>query len=206
MAGMVHGLSNADPELATRFVLDLAATGDGKADWMIGIVTGKVLGAEGPAGAATWAQDLPPGSVRAEALEPGRARLRHAATRRLPSHGSSPSPPAETRRAGMQSAFSTWAERDPGAPASISTRCPPPRTATGPSAATLPASPTKTRPAALEWVESINDPGVREQTLIRTAQVFYHHGDRQAVREWLPNSGLSPEAQQQVLNHRGRRR
>ena len=66
--GMVHGLADADPQLATRFVLDQAAASDGKADWMINIATGEVLKAEGPAAAATWAQNLPPGSVRAGAL------------------------------------------------------------------------------------------------------------------------------------------
>jgi len=200
--GMVHGLANADPELATRFVLDLAAAGDGKANWMIGIVTGKVLGAEGPTGAAAWAQDLPPGSVRAGALsQVARYYARkdpQAAVAWLESIPAS----GDTAR-GMQSAFSTWAGSDPTTAGQHLNQMPASSDRDWAVSGYAPRVAHENGASGLEWVESINDPEVREQTLIRTAQVFYHHGDKQEVREWLPNSGLSPEAQQQVLRGRG---
>ena len=201
-AGMVHGLSNADPELATRFILDLAAAGDGKATWMIGIVTGKVLGAEGPAGAAAWAQGLPPGSVKAEAVN----QIARDYARNDPQAAVSwlvSLPTGGDTSRGMQSAFSTWAERDPGSAGQYLNQMPPSAGRDWAVSGYAPRVAHEDPASGIEWVGAINDPGVREQTLLRTAQVFYHHGDKQAVREWLPNSGLSPEAQKQVLSQHG---
>ena len=62
---MVHGLANANPEMAAEFVLGLAAAGDKQADHMYGIVTGKILQTRGAVEAAAWAENLPPGDMRA---------------------------------------------------------------------------------------------------------------------------------------------
>lgn len=67
--GMVNGLANTDPAKATAFVMEMAASGDKQAEKMLGIVTGKVLQSKGPAGAAAWAQNLPPGDLRTSAMD-----------------------------------------------------------------------------------------------------------------------------------------
>lgn len=205
MAGMVHGLSDADPEMATRFVLDLAAASDGKADWMMSIVTGKMLRTNGPAEAAGWAASLPPGSMRAGAL----SHVARDYARNDPQAAVAwleGIPASEDTTRGMQSAFSSWAGKDPEVAGQHINGMPPSINRDWAVSGYAPRVAHEDGASGLEWVESINDPGVREQTLIRTAQVFYHHGDKSAVREWLPTSGLSPEAQQKVLNqHRGRR-
>jgi len=205
VAGMVYGLSDADPELAARFVLEVAATSDGRSDWMMNIVTGKVLQTRGPVEAAAWAENLPPGSVRAGAL--GRVAGDYA--RKDPQAAVAwleAIPASEDTTRGMQSAFSAWAGRDPEVAGRHINEMPASINRDWAVSGYAPRVAHEDASNGLEWVESISDPGVREQTLIHTARVFYHHGDKSEVREWLPTSGLSPEAQQQVLNDRRRRR
>lgn len=55
--------------------------------------------------------------------------------------------------------------------------------------------------SAIEWTKVISDPKVREEALIPVARDF-RRTDEAAYNEWLPTSGLSAEALQQV-NQRG---
>ncbi len=70
------------------------------------------------------------------------------------------------------------------------------------SASALANSIARDDPAsAIAWTDSIADPKVRESTLIDVAR-DYRRSDPDGYAAWLPASGLSAEAQQQV-NERG---
>jgi hypothetical protein len=70
------------------------------------------------------------------------------------------------------------------------------------SASALANSIARDDPAsAIAWTDSIADPKVRESTLIDVAR-DYRRSDPDGYAAWLPGSGLSAEAQQQV-NERG---
>jgi hypothetical protein len=70
------------------------------------------------------------------------------------------------------------------------------------SASALASSISREDPAAaIAWTGSIADPKVREETLIDVAR-DYRRTDPEGYAAWLPASGLSTEAQQQV-NERG---
>jgi len=56
---------------------------------------------------------------------------------------------------------------------------------------------------AMIWAREIEDAERSERTTIRVAQVLYRQ-DPQVVRDWLPASGLSEEAQNAILNPRSR--
>ncbi len=70
------------------------------------------------------------------------------------------------------------------------------------SASALASSISRDDPAsAIAWTSSIADPKVRETTLIDVAR-DYRRTDEAGYEAWLPSSGLSKEAQEQV-NQRG---
>ena len=70
------------------------------------------------------------------------------------------------------------------------------------SASALAGSISRDDPAsAIAWTGSIADPKIRESTLIDVAR-DYRRSDPEGYAAWLPASGLSTEAQQQV-NERG---
>ncbi len=52
---------------------------------------------------------------------------------------------------------------------------------------------------AIEWAGTISNPTVRERSMVSAAQAYYVR-DRENASQWLPNSGLSAEAQQKVVN------
>ena len=59
--------------------------------------------------------------------------------------------------------------------------------------------------AAITWAGEISSDGARERTLIQAGQAYLRRQPEQA-KEWLPTSGLSPEAVNKVLNPERRRR
>ena len=58
--------------------------------------------------------------------------------------------------------------------------------------------------ASIAWASSITDPAAREESLVSAAR-RYMRADPQAGAAWLAQSGLSPEAQQQVTAPREER-
>jgi hypothetical protein len=52
--------------------------------------------------------------------------------------------------------------------------------------------------AAIAWAGSIQNPSERQETLVDVGR-RYMRTDPQAAMAWLPQSGLSPEAQQQIM-------
>ncbi|MFP6856602.1 MAG: hypothetical protein VCA73_04980 [Roseibacillus sp.] len=68
MRGLVQGLADSDPNAASQFVHGLAATGQKGAEGLMHIVLGAVLRTDSPAEAAGWAENLPDGSLRNQAM------------------------------------------------------------------------------------------------------------------------------------------
>ncbi|MEM7143595.1 MAG: hypothetical protein AAF591_00580 [Verrucomicrobiota bacterium] len=67
-SGMVQGLSISDTQKATDFVLGMIDDKPGRAEDLIGVVTNNILRSQSPTDAATWAESLPEGPVRSEAM------------------------------------------------------------------------------------------------------------------------------------------
>lgn len=201
--GMVHGLSDADPLAASDFVIGLAATGDGKANWMMGIVTGKMLHTNGPSETGSWAQDLPAGEMRAGAID----KVAHNYANQDPAatvEWLESIPATEDKSRGLRAAFSTWAHKDPEPAAAHINQMAPSKERDQAISGYAPSVAHKDPTTAIQLADTIDDPGVREQALIRSSQVYYHRVDKEAAAEWLPDSGLSPEAQQKVIHPRRR--
>ena len=69
LRGLVQGLADADPHAAGQFVQDMVASGQKGAEGYMQMVTHEILRtSESPAEAALWAQGLPEGRMRSEAL------------------------------------------------------------------------------------------------------------------------------------------
>lgn len=69
MEGIVHGLAAADPDLASRFVHDLADAGQKGTHGMMHDIAETVLRTGSPEDAARWVETLPEGELRGEAME-----------------------------------------------------------------------------------------------------------------------------------------
>ena len=233
--GLVHGLANTDTDTATSFVFQQAKGGDKQAEEMLGIVTRKILQATAPAEAADWASSLPAGKLRASAMDrvaheyvqkdPKAAAAwaqqfageEHSARviEEVGDEWAERDPvasvawleslePSEGKSQGLGSALGEWVRKDPLAASQYLAKMPnsPERdSAISGFASRLawedPAS-------AITWAEEIADTGTRNRTLVQTGQALFRR-DAEAARLWLPSSGLSPEAQEKVLNPPRRR-
>lgn len=204
MAGLVEGLVDADSDMATGFVLGLAGKDDGQAARLLGIVTGEVLRTGGPAEASLWVTGLPSGAMKTSAM--GRVSYEYA--KRDPEAAVTwleSLPAGQDQSRGMGSAFSAWAGRDPTLAGEYINRMP--KSPARDSAISGYASRVayEDPSMAIAWADAVNDPAIRENTLIRTGQVYFRR-DSKAARDWLATSGLSPEAQKKVLTPSRRRR
>jgi hypothetical protein len=204
MAGMVEGLADADPDLATGFVLGLAASDDGQARRLMGLVANEVLRTGGPVDASLWATGLPAGPMKTSTM--GRVSYEYA--RKDPEAAVTwleSLPAGQDQSRGFGSAFSAWAGRDPELAGDYIKQMPksPARDSAISGYATRVAHEDPSM--AVEWGNAVSDPAIRENTLIRAGQMFYRR-DAEAARDWLAASDLSPEAQKRVQNppRRGR--
>ena len=228
-AGLVHGLADTDTAAAAQFVFDLNAKGDKQAEGLLGIVTGEVLRAVGAEEASRWSENLPEGPLRASAMDrvanrlvaedpeaaavwaerfandPGSARVIEevgdewaerdpvAAVSWLETLDS-----GEGKRWAMSSAFGEWVRRDPRAASEhllTMNQSPERDSAISGFAGRLAWEDPR---SAIAWADEISDPQARERTLVRAGQAMLRR-DAAGTREWLATSGLSPEAQKQVL-------
>ena len=64
MRGLVHGLTDTDPERATNFVFELKEAGDKQSGRMMSVVAGRLVHAQGAEETAAWTESLPPGELR----------------------------------------------------------------------------------------------------------------------------------------------
>lgn len=236
-AGLVHGLADTDPMAAARFVYDLEKAGDKSAEGLLSVVTSEMLRMSGAQEASRWAENLPEGALRASAMdrvanrfvaedpvaaaawaerfadEPGSARVIEevgdewaerdpvAAVNWLETLNT-----GEGKAQGLASAFGEWVRRDPRSASEhlVAMNDSPERdSAISGFAGRLAWEDPQ---SAIAWAGEISDAGARERTLVRAGQAMLRR-DAAGTREWLATSGLSPEAQKQVLNpQRDRRR
>ena len=233
--GLVHGLAANDTAAAADFVFGLSANGDKQAEHMLGIVTGYVLRGSEPAEAADWASALPPGSLRASAMD----RVAHDSVARDPRAAAA----WATQFAGekenarvIEEVGDEWAERDPvasvawlesldtgegkiqGMRSAFDEWAERDARAASQYLVDMPVSPE--RDAAIRGLAGEiagEDPEaaiawaseISDTSLRQNALVrvgqAYVRRDGNAARAWLANSGLPAEAQQQVLNPPRRR-
>lgn len=237
---LIGGIADHDIGMATDYTFELAAAGDTNASRYLDTVASEQLRKEGIDGAIVWAEGLTDGSLKGSALDrvagsyvnkDPEAAAAWAAQFASADYGArvieeigdewaernpeasvgwlSTLPEGDGRNQGTYSAFREWAQRD--------------AMAASEHLATMENSPARDHAvsglartiagrdpeSAIAWADSISEPEMRTSTLTRTAQEWFRR-DRTAVTEWLPTSGLSTEAQEQILNpprdERGRRR
>ena len=201
MMGVVFGVSDSDPTAASDLVLERIQAGDGRANWMMGMIAEKMLRSEDTADVAAWAQDLPSGAARAAALSKVAENYSNGDPQKTVQWLESIPDSGDTSDA-MQSAFADWARKSPEASGEYINQMP----ASSQKDWAINGYATnvagKDPQSAIAWANTVQDPKVREQTLIRTGQIYYHRGDKEAAKTWLATSGLSPEAQEQIIHPR----
>jgi hypothetical protein len=229
-SGLVHGLADSDPMAAARFVYELGQAGDQQAEGLLSVVASEVLRMGGAEEASRWSESLPEGPLRAAAMDrvangfvaedpvaaaawaerfagqPESARVIEevgdewaerdplAAVNWLETLDS-----GAGQAQGLQSAFGEWVKRDPRAASEhlVAMNDSPARdSAIGGFVRRLAYEDPQ---SAIAWAGEISDAGARERTLVRAGQAMLRR-DATGTREWLATSGLSAEAQKQVLN------
>lgn len=235
-ASVVAGLADTNRSMATDLVLRLGQEGNGRAGNLMEIVANETLRAEGPEAASRWSESLPDGPLKSTAMgrvadayarKDPEAAARWAqnlagesyAARAIEQIGgrwaqSNPVaavgwledlPAGNGQTAGLRNAFSDWEDRDP--------------VAAGEYLLSMPQSPQRDSSisgfatgyawqnpqVAIAWAQEIRDPALRERSLTQAGQAFYRR-DPDGAAAWLQSSGLSAEAQQQVLQPERRRR
>jgi hypothetical protein len=226
---LVGGLADHDIGFATRYVLDLAAAGDGNAAGFMRTVASEQLRKEGPAASAQWAETLPDGDAKTTALE----QVANRYVDNDPAAAAAWASQFATVEYGarvIDEVGEEYAERDPGAAVKWLLGLPEGRAqqagmhgALGewarrdPTAASqflidLPQSPLKDQ-AVSGFVRRVawEDPEsaiawartiAQESTrgeAMTRAAQAWFIRDREAALQWLPTSGLSAEAQKRVL-------
>jgi len=234
-ASIVTGLAHSDSSKATDLVLRLGMEGNERAGNLMEIVARETLRAQGPEQASLWANVLPDGPLKGNAM----AQIAEAYVRKDPlaaakwaeQHADQDYagrtiaqvggrwaerdpvaavgwlealPASGGQKSGLQNAFGDWEDKDP--------------VAAGKYLLAMPKSPQRDSAIsgfatgyawqdpqlAISWAQDIEDPGLRQSSLSRAGQAYLRR-DPEGARAWLPTSGLSEEAQQQVLNSNNRR-
>lgn len=235
-ASIVSGLADRDPMLAADLVVRLASEGNERAPQLMDQVASELLRVESPERASAWAESLPDGPVKGAAMrrvadrfaaadpeaaaawaerfadqeyaapviqEVGREWARRSPLEAVAWLQDLPEGPGQS--AGLSSAFGDWEDRDPALASEYLAAMPdsPQRDAaiSGFSSGYAWQDPL----VAIAWAEDISDPNLRQQSLTRAGMAFMRR-DPESAREWLPVSGLPPEAQEAVLNPPRRRR
>jgi len=233
---LVGGLADNDIGLATRYVMDLAASGDGRAATHMETVASEQIRKEGPEGAARWAENLASGDLKGAALD----RVANSYVDRDPEAAAAWAAQFATADYGarvIEEVGDEWAERNPVAAVSWlqnladgkgksegmysalgewARRDP---TAASQYLVDMPQSELKdtavngfVRRIAWEDPESaIAWAGTIAQSTTRNeamtrAAQAWFVRDREAALQWLPTSGLPADAQQKVLETKPGRR
>lgn len=234
-SSLIAGVADSNPELATQMVLDYMAQGDQRASQYMGQVASEILSTQSIQEAAGWSEALPDGDLKGAAMDQVANRFTNQdpeaaaawaeqfagesyAARVIEEVGDewaerNPKaaidwleslPEGEGQNTGLRSAYGEWARRDP--------------VAAGEQLAAMPRSEQRDYAIngyanmlayrdpnmAIDWANSIADDGLRNSALTRAGQQLFRR-DPDAARTWVAGSGLSPEAQQAVLNPQRRR-
>ena len=198
--GLVYGLSDDDPYAAADYVLR-QGEGNSKMDWMMGIITDKVLKADGPGGASVWAEGLPEGKQRAGAL----SKVAASYAKEDPQSAAAwlqSMPATADKSQGLKNTFSTWAGQDFVSAGEYLGSMGASKERDWAVSGYAPRIVGEDPGAAIDWANSVSDPKLREKALIETAQVYYHRVDKKAAAQWLPESGLTEKQQQMVTGRK----
>ncbi|MGJ8695967.1 MAG: hypothetical protein ACSHYF_06595 [Verrucomicrobiaceae bacterium] len=200
--GAAFGLADTDPNAATQFAMERQAAGDRDAGRMMDIVARNLMRTGDFTEALSWSENLPKGDLQDAAVR----RVADEFAEEDPAGAVSwlerlPEGSAQSR--GMDEAFSEWARENPVAAAEKLNEMPVSAArdaAINGYAGRLAWEDTAT---ALEWAGAVNDPKMRENTLVEVGQAYYRRNREEAVA-WLQSSGLSEAAQKRVTERRRR--
>ncbi len=233
---LVGGLADHNIDIASNYVLELAAAGDRRSSDLMGIVAGEQLRKEGPLVAASWAERLPDGAAKGSALD----RVANAYVDRDPAAAAAWAAQFATADYGsrvIEEVGDEWAERDPAASVAWLESLPDSKgtregfeSALGewvrkdPTTASqylidMPASETKDMAvngfvSRLAWEDPQSaiawaETIQQEETRMEALTrvgYAYYRRDRDAATEWLATSGLSEDAQKKIIESRSRGR
>lgn len=232
---VIAGLADRDLASATDLALRLAADGTGRAERLIRSVTIEALRGGGPTAAAMWAEGLPDGAAKGSAMnriagsyvreDPEAAASwverfagEEYAAQAVAEVGEEwgerdPTsavgwletlPPGKGQSDGFSSVLGDWEDRDPVAASEYLSQMPPSPQRDAAVSGFAEGYAWQDPQAAIAWAQDISDPSLRQQSLTQAGQAYYRR-DPEAAKVWLETSGLSADAQQQVLNPRRRR-
>jgi hypothetical protein len=201
--GAIHGLTDADPNLAVRFAMDQQEAGDGEARRLMDVVTRQILRSGDPAEAAQWTTTLPAGEMQDAAIS--RVAREYADENPVASlDWASTLPSGDGKNKALWNSYNQWAGDNPEAAAE--------------RLGTMSASPERDSAAygyasrvawdnpevGIEWASTISNKDTRNRAIIETGRVYFRK-DPEAAKQWLSNSGLNAEQQKSITSRSGRR-
>lgn len=233
--GVVAGLADRDRDEATEYVSKLLAGGRADANRMMETVASEVIRQEGSVEASNWVASLEDGPLKGSAMNEVAERYARTdpesaagwvqefasedyATRAIAEVGEKWAereplaavswleklPEGPGQKAGLNSAFGDWEDRDP--------------IAAGNYLLAMPNSPKRDSAirgfaegyawqdpkTAIAWAQDIQDPAIRSESLKKVGFAYYRRKPEEA-KTWLTNSGLSSQAQSEILNSQRKR-
>ena len=195
--GAVYGLANADPQVATDFAMQRQELGDKDAAHMMNLVAITVLRTGNPLEAARWSTSLPEGSLQDVAV----SQVAQGYAKEDPTNAITwleSLPQSNGKSKGLGTAFSTWASRDAEAAGKrLNQMGDSPARDSAVTGYSRRISYTDPR-SAIDWASTITDPKVRTDTLVHNGRMYVRR-DREAARQWLAGSNLSPAIQKKII-------
>jgi hypothetical protein len=232
IASIVTGLTHRDKSTATDLVLKLEKEGNGRAGNLIEIVAREAIRMQGAEQASIWAESLPDGAmkgtamgriaesfVRKNPLAAAKWSERFAdkeyasnAIEQIGGRWAESDPVAAVawleslpagngQKAGLTRAFGDWEDRDPAAAGEYLLAMPNSAKRDSAISGFAMGYAWQNPQLAIAWAQDIQDPALRQSSLTRAGQAFFRR-DPSGAKAWMENSGLSPEAQQQIVNGR----
>jgi hypothetical protein len=232
IASIVTGLTHRDKSTATDLVLKLEKEGNGRAGNLMEIVAKEAIRMQGAEQASIWAESLPDGAMKGTAMgriaesyvrkNPQAAAKwgerfadkeyassaieqiggRWAESDPVAAVGWLESLPAGNgQKAGLSRAFGDWEDRDPAAAGEYLLAMPNSAKRDSAISGFAMGYAWQNPQLAITWAQDIQDPALRQSSLTRAGQAFFRR-DPSGAKAWMENSGLSPEAQQQIVNGR----
>ena len=234
--GIVAGLADRNRDEAADYVFSLAAAGRENTGRLMERVAQEVLRASGHEEASQWVAGLDDGPLKGSAMnEIAERYVRNdpeaasqwiekfaeedyaaRAVREIGKEWAEREPLAavtwldklpagEGQKAGLSSAFGDWEDKDPVAAGEYLMSMPTSAKRDSAIAGFAAGYAYQDPETAIAWARDISDPTMRNQSLTRVGEAFFRR-DPAAAREWLPQSGLSPEAQAAIQQPRRRGR
>ncbi|MDB4630852.1 hypothetical protein OAF46_04990, partial [Akkermansiaceae bacterium] len=114
-------------------------------------------------------------------------------------------PEGNGQKSGLNSAFGDWEDKDPLAASEYLLSMPSSAKRDSAVSGFARGYAWQNPENAIAWAQDISDPGLRDQTLTQVGEAYFRRKPDEA-RAWLPESGLSPAMQEQVLSRDRRRR